>query len=58
MCWNYSLCQPCEPYGHTYPNYCAGVEYWKDKCKTAFGSACDQRRGCDPRWGWLPPWCF
>jgi hypothetical protein len=27
MCWNYSLCVPCEPYGHTYPDRCAVINY-------------------------------
>ena len=54
MCWNYSLCQPCEPYGHTYPDYCAGYTYWKNQCNAKFDS-CGGGLGCYPSWSWFQP---
>jgi hypothetical protein len=51
MCWNYSMCQPCEPYAHTYPSYCAGYWYWREKCNRQFDH-CDDPYGfgCDVTW--------
>jgi hypothetical protein len=55
MCWNYSLCQPCEPYGHTLPSYCATYDYWKQRCKEAYPTP---GLLCKPSWSWImPPWC-
>jgi hypothetical protein len=58
MCWNYSRCQPCEPYGHTYPDYCAGANYWREKCNQRF-NRCNRSGGCTPYWDWaiLPYGC-
>jgi len=56
MCWNYSLCQPCEPYGHTYPDYCAGYKYWLQKCNAAFDK-CGGYWFCLPKWDWFQPEC-
>ncbi len=50
FCWNYSLCQPCEPYGHTYPSYCAGYFYWKAKCNEQFNYCDDPEHGCTAVW--------
>lgn len=35
-CWNWSLCYPCETYGHTQPDRCASKEYWSQKCNATF----------------------
>jgi hypothetical protein len=32
MCYNYLICMPCEPYGHTQPDRCATVYYWDNWC--------------------------
>jgi hypothetical protein len=39
-CWNYSVCMPCEPYGHTQPDRCSTQNYWTDKCNDDH-SVCD-----------------
>ncbi|MBX3070119.1 MAG: hypothetical protein KF883_06490 [Thermomicrobiales bacterium] len=58
MCWNYMLCQPCEPYGHTYPDHCAAWRYWKQMCDSRFGARCGDG-GCSPSWSWpFKPTCF
>jgi len=36
FCWNYSLCIPCEPYGHTQPDRCSVINYWTQKCNEHF----------------------
>ena len=36
FCYNYLLCIPCEPYGHTQPDRCATINYWTDKCTADF----------------------
>jgi hypothetical protein len=53
MCWNYSLCQPCEPYGHELPSRCATYDYWNDMCKNL-----RPELECTPSWSWvMPPYC-
>jgi hypothetical protein len=47
MCYNYALCVPCEPYGHTQPDRCSVVKYWKSKCNSDF-AACNN--DCDVDW--------
>jgi hypothetical protein len=34
MCYNYLICMPCEPYGHTQPDRCATVHYWDNNCNS------------------------
>lgn len=51
MCWNYSLCIPCEPYGHTQPDRCATKTYWENKCNSTF-ERCRDAGGCWPYWYW------
>jgi hypothetical protein len=43
-CWNYSVCMPCEPYGHTQPDRCSTQNYWTDKCN-ADHPVCDGNCG-------------
>jgi hypothetical protein len=57
MCWNYSSCQPCEPYGHSYPEYCSAVEYWTQRCIDSLPDYCSRGGGCYPDWGWKTPFC-
>lgn len=52
MCWNYSLCQPCYPYGHECPHYCAGYYYWKATCNADF-QRCNGT--CSPGWNYMMP---
>jgi hypothetical protein len=43
FCYNYLICMPCEPYGHTQPDQCATRDYWSDKCNAnvdACGGPC------------------
>lgn len=40
QCWNYGLCIPCEPYGHTLPYYCAIQDYWNNKCNETSYTVC------------------
>ena len=45
MCYNYLLCIPCEPYGHTQPDRCSTRYYWNDKCTNAFVASCTPEEG-------------
>ena len=35
FCYNYAICMPCEPYGHTQPDGCATLNYWTQKCNAS-----------------------
>jgi hypothetical protein len=48
-CWNYSVCMPCEPYGHVQPDGCATYHYWSQKCNTTLG---DCNGACWARFSW------
>ena len=48
FCYNYLLCIPCEPYGHTQPDRCATINYWTDKCTADFSQQCPD--SCDAQW--------
>jgi hypothetical protein len=52
FCWNYGVCMPCEPYGHTQPDRCATQFYWDDKCTEQFASRCEGGR-CAADWWWV-----
>jgi hypothetical protein len=41
FCYNYAICMPCEPWGHTQPGPCATRDYWSDKCNASFSSCGD-----------------
>lgn len=43
MCWNYSVCMPCEPYGHTQPSRCATWDYWNARCNAEMGWLCEDQ---------------
>jgi hypothetical protein len=49
-CWNYSVCMPCEPYGHVQPDGCATVKHWTVKCNQAFPEAC--QGNCKALFSW------
>jgi hypothetical protein len=36
FCYNYLVCCPCEPYGHTQPDRCSTRTYWDNKCVNAY----------------------
>ena len=40
FCYNYLVCMPCEPYGHTQPDRCSTLRYWGDKCNATFPDEC------------------
>ncbi len=48
FCYNYLLCIPCEPYGHTQPDRCATITYWIDKCSADYAQQCPD--SCDAQW--------
>ncbi len=39
-CYNYLVCMPCEPHGHTQPDRCSTYGYWAQKCDDAYGDTC------------------
>jgi hypothetical protein len=43
MCYNYLVCIPCEPYGHTQPDRCSTLGYWAGKCAQSYS---DCGNGC------------
>jgi hypothetical protein len=43
FCYNYLLCIPCEPYGHTPPSRQSVVDYWSQRCNDTFA---DCNGGC------------
>lgn len=45
MCYNYLVCIPCDPYGHTQPDRCSTLVYWADKCQQSYGDQCGTE-GC------------
>jgi hypothetical protein len=48
-CWNYSVCLPCEPYGHNQPDRCATQHYWTQQCNNTY-DACNG--GCGASFNW------
>jgi hypothetical protein len=51
MCWNYSVCIPCEPFGHVQPDRCQTLDYWRGKCNAQYPNAC--AGACDIGISWL-----
>ncbi len=49
MCWNYSVCIPCEPYGHIQPDKCATKLQWDAKCDQTFPE-CDGKCYSENAW--------
>ena len=43
FCYNYGICMPCEPYGHTQPDTCATANYWSQKCNSSL-DACSSNQ--------------
>jgi hypothetical protein len=37
FCYNYLLCIPCTPYGHSQPDRCSVRKYWNAQCTAAYG---------------------
>jgi hypothetical protein len=52
MCWNYGLCIPCEPYGHTQPDRCSTLIYWRNKCGQQFPRCQTGEGPCEIDWNW------
>ncbi len=40
FCYNYLICMPCEPYGHTQPDRCSTRDYWTNKCNSGIVAGC------------------
>jgi hypothetical protein len=45
MCYNYLVCIPCEPHGHTQPDRCSTLPYWSKKCQDTYSSQCGELGG-------------
>jgi hypothetical protein len=56
QCWNYSICMPCEPYGHVQPDRCATYYYWNQRCNKQF-AACNGQCRALSAWPYFGSFC-
>lgn len=47
FCYNYAVCMPCDPYGHTQPDRCSTSAWWDQQVEQAFPEECDGGCYCD-----------
>ncbi len=50
MCYQGAVCQPCEPFGHNPPYYCATHDVWVNACDKTYPKKCKLGK-CGVGWG-------